>query len=265
MAKLEYTFVSQLQPQEYEDLMDRGYRKFGMACFRPVCEHCRKCRPIRVAVERFHPDRSQRRAWRDSRQLQVKLGDPQADEQRVALYNRYHLAQAFRKGWPAHETDAEEYAFTYLQPVGTDSQFQSRGEPVGTDSQFPNSRKLVSVPTFGAPVSVPAVEISVWEGGVLRAVVLTDVTPNAISAVYHYYEPKPVGTDSQSRLGSGLVSVPTGLGTFCVLQAIELARRLKRPWVYLGYYVAGCASMAYKARFLPNEIMDEGGLWNFRF
>ena len=219
--------TSQLEPQEYESLMNRGYRKFGMACFRPVCEKCRECRPIRVLVDRFKPDRSQRRAWRDNQQLQVKLGAPRADELRVALYNRYHLAQALRKGWPLNETDAEEYALTFLTP-------DEDRQPVA------------KMPERGVS-SRPAVEISVWEGGALRALVLTDVTPNTVSAVYHYYDP-----DYLNR----------GLGTFCVLQAIELARRLERPWVYLGYYVAGCVSMAYKARFRPHEIMGEGGVWH---
>ncbi|MGD0093702.1 MAG: arginyltransferase [Planctomycetota bacterium] len=210
VAKLEYSYAAQMTPQEYEDLLNGGCRKFGMAFFRPVCGVCQACRPLRVAVARFRPDRSQRRAWRDNRHLQVKFGAPRVDELRVALFNLYHQAQCRRKGWPAHESDAEEYALTFLcNPV-------------------------------------PAVEISVWEGGLLRGIVLSDVTPHVVSAVYHYYHPD---------------CLKLGLGTFCVLQTIELARRLKRPWVHLGFYVAGCANMAYKARFRPHELMNAEGVW----
>ena len=71
-------------------------------------------------------------------------------------------------------------------------------------------------------------------------------TPNAVSAVYHYYDP-----EFRER----------GLGTFLVLQCAELARRLQRAWVYLGYYVAGCAAMEYKTRFEPSEVLGVDGVW----
>jgi len=210
VAKLAYACTARLEPQAYEDLMNRGYRKFGMTIFTPVCEQCQACRPIRVPVDRFRPDRSQRRAWKRNQHLSVRFGSPKADDAHLELYNRYHQSQTRRKGWPPHQSDADEYALSFGQST------------------------------------VPSIEISVWEGGTLRGVVLTDVTPNVVSAVYHYHEP---------------CLAAYSLGTFCVLQTFELARRLKRAWVYLGYYVAGCPSMVYKARFRPCQIMDAAGVW----
>ncbi|MCA1595999.1 MAG: arginyltransferase, partial [Chloroflexi bacterium] len=72
-STLEYSVVSRLEPQEYEDLMDRGYRKFGPALFRPICEACRECRPIRIPIAGFRPDRSQRRAWARNQSLRVTM------------------------------------------------------------------------------------------------------------------------------------------------------------------------------------------------
>jgi arginine-tRNA-protein transferase len=42
---------------------------------------------------------------------------------------------------------------------------------------------------------------------------------------------------------------------------IDEAVRRGLPYVYLGYYVAGCASMEYKPRFVPNELRGEDGVW----
>ena len=39
------------------------------------------------------------------------------------------------------------------------------------------------------------------------------------------------------------------------------ARAWGLPHVYLGYYVAGCGSLEYKARFRPNEVMEPNGKW----
>ena len=209
-SRMEYALVGRLSSEEYEARMNQGWRKFGHLLFHPVCDACAECRPLRVPVARFAPDRSQRRAAKRNADLTLRWALPTVDAARLALYRRYHAAQTLRRGWPAGEKTAEEYAFSFVENP------------------------------------LPSVEITIWEGNALRAVVLTDVTPGAVSAVYHYHEP-----DCRER----------GLGTFALLQAIELARRLGKPYVHLGYYVAGCGSMAYKARFRPCEILGADGVW----
>jgi leucyl-tRNA---protein transferase len=74
-----------------------------------------------------------------------------------------------------------------------------------------------------------------------------DDLPDGLSAIYFFYDPR-------ERRRS--------LGTWNVLNLIEHAARRKVPHVYLGYYVAGCRSMEYKARFLPNEILGTDGRWH---
>jgi arginyl-tRNA--protein-N-Asp/Glu arginylyltransferase len=209
-ANLRYLYMLQLSAQEYEDLMNAGYRKFGPFLFLPVCEGCRECRPIRIPVERFQPDRSQRRAWKRNEDIEVRIARPTVDVRRLDLYHRYHAAQTERKGWPEKEKEPQDYALSFVNNP------------------------------------IPGLEISLWECDTLRGVVLTDVTPNVVSGVYHYYEP-----DLPAR----------SLGTFCMLQTLELARRLGKPYAYFGYYVAGCGSLAYKARFRPCEIMNADGVW----
>ena len=51
------------------------------------------------------------------------------------------------------------------------------------------------------------------------------------------------------------------LGTYNVLALIDHARARGLPHVYLGYRVAGCPSMAYKARFAPNQTLRADGRW----
>ena len=210
LATMEYVVVSRLSPLEYERKMDQGWRKFGAFLFRPVCHGCAECRPIRIPVAQFNPDRSQKRALKRNADLRVMAGRPVVDETRLALYRRYHGERAERKGWPERDGDPVDYAHNFVRNP------------------------------------VPSIEISVWEGDDIRAVVLTDITPQTVSAVYHYHDPDCAGR---------------GLGTFAILQTIALAQALDRPYVYLGYFVGGCGSMAYKARFRPCEIMDPDGSW----
>lgn len=209
-SRLEYLVVLQLNPEEYEAAMNRGYRKFGPLLFRTVCEGCRECRSIRIPAADFRPDRSQRRALKRNADLAVRYGKPIIDSARLELYNRYHDSQYARKGWPQTEKSAQDYAFSFLHNP------------------------------------VPAVEISIWEGQTLRAVVLTDITPTVVSGVYHYHDP-----DFADR----------SLGTFALLQTLELAKHMGKPWAYFGYYVADCASLSYKARFRPCELLGDDGTW----
>ena len=210
LATQQYVIANQLSPAEYEDLMDRGWRKFGVTLFRPVCAHCEECRPLRIPTAEFTPNRSQQRTWRKNADLEVRYALPSADAARLDLYRRYQAAQTAAKGWPDTERTATSYARQFVQNL------------------------------------LPSVEISLWEGNALRAVVITDITPNCVSGVYHFHDP-----DCRAR----------GLGTYALLHMIELARRLGKPWVYFGYSVAGNASMAYKAHFRPHEILQPNGVW----
>jgi leucyl-tRNA---protein transferase len=75
----------------------------------------------------------------------------------------------------------------------------------------------------------------------LVGVGICDQTPRCWSAVYFFYDP-----DWASR----------SLGVANVVFQVELARGLDIPHVYLGYRVGGCPSLAYKARFAPQERLD---------
>ena len=203
--------VAKLSSLEYERKMDEGWRKFGAFLFRPVCRGCQECRPIRISTELFTPNRSQMRAMKRNSDLRVLAGSPIVDETRLDLYRRYHASQSAHKGWPERDGDPVDYAHNFIRNP------------------------------------IPAVEISIWEEDILRAVVLTDVTPNTVSAVYHFHDP-----DCRER----------SLGTFAILQTIALAEALNRQYVYLGYFVSGCGSMDYKSRYRPCEIMNADGSWS---
>ena len=43
---------------------------------------------------------------------------------------------------------------------------------------------------------------------------------------------------------------------------VDACVRRKVPHLYLGYYVAGCRSLEYKATFRPNQVIDSAGKWH---
>ena len=84
------------------------------------------------------------------------------------------------------------------------------------------------------------------EHGRLIAVAVTDITPEAMSAVYTFFDPR---LEHRS------------LGTLAILRQIEWARRESRRHLYLGYWIQGHRKMDYKRRFQPLESFD-GRNWN---
>ncbi|MEC3861215.1 arginyltransferase [Mesobacterium sp. TK19101] len=79
--------------------------------------------------------------------------------------------------------------------------------------------------------------------GALTAVCLTDVLDDGVSMVYSFYDPE----------------LPQqGLGTYMILDHIEIAREAGLPYVYLGYWVPGSAKMGYKEAFSGLELYRQG-------
>ncbi|MGI9390700.1 MAG: arginyltransferase [Boseongicola sp.] len=77
----------------------------------------------------------------------------------------------------------------------------------------------------------------------LAAVSLTDVLDDGLSMVYSFYAPSLAASS---------------LGTYVILDHIEIARNAGLPYVYLGYWVPGSIKMGYKARFSALEIYFRG-------
>lgn len=85
--------------------------------------------------------------------------------------------------------------------------------------------------------------------GRLYAVAVVDALADGLSAVYTFFD---TAADCRAR----------GLGTLAILLLIDETARRGLPWAYLGYQIADCRKMAYKAAFRPHQVFD-GGRWRW--
>jgi arginine-tRNA-protein transferase len=113
---LEYEYVGHMTAGEYLQRLREGWRRFGTMLFRPACASCTACRPLRVVVPEFRPDRSQRRCRRQNEGVvELCIGRPAVSPAKLHLYDRYHAHQAEAKGWPRHpEGDAGGYYDSFV-------------------------------------------------------------------------------------------------------------------------------------------------------
>jgi leucyl-tRNA---protein transferase len=71
------------------------------------------------------------------------------------------------------------------------------------------------------------------------------VLDDGLSMVYSFYDP---------------ALAKESLGTYVILDHVEIAREAGLPYVYLGYWVPGSPKMGYKAKFPALEVYA-GGAW----
>lgn len=88
-----------LAPEELDARLADGDRRHGPFLYRPSCPGCQACEAIRLDVTDFDFTGSHRRVLRKGdRVFTVEIGDPVADEERLALYDLHKRGRDLMNG-----------------------------------------------------------------------------------------------------------------------------------------------------------------------
>jgi arginine-tRNA-protein transferase len=135
----------------YSELVQHGFRRSGTYTYRPHCDNCSACIPLRVSAKEFTANRSQRRAWKQHAHLDATLHPLRDNAEHYDLYLRYQHAR--HKDGGMDNDDRESYQNFLLQS------------------------------------NVDSLLVEFREQGVLRMVSLIDLLSDGLSSVYTFYEP----------------------------------------------------------------------------
>lgn len=135
----------------YSELVRHGFRRSGTFTYRPRCDTCRQCVPVRVVVADFTTTRSQRRSCKYHYDLKATIHALQDKPEYFELYRRYQDAR-HRDG--------------------------------GMDDDSPEQYR-----NFLLQSHVDTMLVEFRDKGVLRMVSVIDVLQDGLSAVYTFYDP----------------------------------------------------------------------------
>jgi leucyl-tRNA---protein transferase len=141
-------------PDQHRNLQpagQNGFRRSGIFTYRPYCDHCQACIPVRLVVDDRQTTRSQRRAIRQHENLAVRELPLEFFPAHYALYQRYQHAR--HPGGGMDEDSHDQYAHFLLQ----------------------------------SRVDTRLIEFS--EDGIVRMVSIIDVLDDGLSAVYTFFDP----------------------------------------------------------------------------
>ena len=148
-----YKIIENCSTTECQELIERGFRRFGKMYFRPICSTCSECQSIKIDVVNFEFSKSQRRVLRKASHIKSYIQKPTLTQKHLDLFKKYHL----------HMKDAKDWEYTETTPQAYHASFVNGDNEFGYEILYYDEDKLIGVD-------------------------LIDILDDGVSSIYFYYD-----------------------------------------------------------------------------
>lgn len=150
-----YKIIENCSSFHAQELIERGFRRFGKMYFRPICPTCDECKSIKIDVANYIFSKSEKRVMNKANHLKSYIQRPSLSQEHLELFEKYHKYMRDKKGWDYNETDSQHYY----------NSFVSGHEDFGYEVLYFDNEKLVGID-------------------------LIDILDDGVSSIYFYYDPE---------------------------------------------------------------------------
>ena len=149
-----YQIIDECSAKHTQELIERGYRRFGKMYFRPMCEGCDECKSIKIDVENYSFSKSEKRVLKKAQDIEMYIQTPNLTREHLQLFDKYHRFMHKKKGW----------SFSHTTPQHYYNSFVTGHENYGKEILYYDKDKLIAID-------------------------LIDILEDGISSIYFYYDP----------------------------------------------------------------------------
>ncbi len=153
ISDIRYRYLHTCSEEDYQNMLEHGWRRFGKMHFVPECKNCNKCVSMRIDVKNYKFSRSEKRVFRKNLDTKLYIQEPSLTLDHLDLYDKYHFHMNEKKGWSYSPIDPEEYDRSYIQGKSSYTK----------EFLFVRDKKLIGVS-------------------------LVDILENSMSAIYSFYD-----------------------------------------------------------------------------
>ncbi|AXH10442.1 arginyltransferase [Malaciobacter halophilus] len=153
ISDMRYRYINHCSIEDYQNMLEHGWRRFGKMHFVPECSNCTKCISMRIDAKNYKFSKSEKRVINKNKDTKLYIQAPSISIDHLKLYDKYHKFMHRKKQWPYQPISPEDYARSYVE--GKDK--------FTKEFLYFKDEKLV-------------------------AVALVDILPKSISAIYCFYD-----------------------------------------------------------------------------
>ena len=153
-VRMHYKYIENATQSYNSALIQRGWRRFGLYYFHPICNGCTECKSIRINVNEFKLSKSQKKSIKRNKETEIIIQKPSLTQAHLDLYNKYHSFKHKKDDWTHRNISPKEYRENFVDGAhkfGKEVLYIQDGEIIGID--------------------------------------LIDILDDGISSIYFYYDP----------------------------------------------------------------------------
>ena len=154
LARMQYKYIEHCPSKLNDELVKKGWRRFGNYYSRPQCSTCNECKSLRIDVKNYKFSRKAKRTIKKNQLTTFTIQKPTISNEHLEIYEKYHALMEKKKGWKHYEIRPKSYYELYL----------AGAEKFGKEILYFVDDKLVAVD-------------------------LVDFLDDGLSSIYFFYDP----------------------------------------------------------------------------